>query len=136
MEARYLTDENGKRIGVVLDIKEYERLLELEGRWRTFAATTKPWPSESAARATRCPWSRRSGRSRRSGKSSGGAVNYQVIVERKARKTLARLPSSRQPRDRSGRRHRVGDYRVLYDVHDDRREVLLAEVWHRQRGYT
>jgi len=30
VEARYLTDENGKRIGVVLDIKEYERLLELE----------------------------------------------------------------------------------------------------------
>ena len=30
MEARYLTDENGKRIGVVLSIKEYERLLELE----------------------------------------------------------------------------------------------------------
>ena len=31
MEAmRYLTDENGKRIGVILDIKEYERLLELE----------------------------------------------------------------------------------------------------------
>ena len=30
MEARYLIDENGKRIGVVLDIKEYERLLELE----------------------------------------------------------------------------------------------------------
>ena len=30
MEARCLTDENGKRIGVVLDIKEYERLLELE----------------------------------------------------------------------------------------------------------
>ena len=30
MEARYPTDENGKRIGVVLDIKEYERLLELE----------------------------------------------------------------------------------------------------------
>jgi hypothetical protein len=27
---RYLTDENGKRIGVVLDMKEYERLLELE----------------------------------------------------------------------------------------------------------
>jgi hypothetical protein len=30
VETRYLTDENGKRIGVVLDIKEYERLLELE----------------------------------------------------------------------------------------------------------
>ena len=30
MEARYLTDETGKRIGVVLDIKEYERLREIE----------------------------------------------------------------------------------------------------------
>jgi hypothetical protein len=30
MEARYLTDENGKRIGVVLDIGEYERLREIE----------------------------------------------------------------------------------------------------------
>jgi hypothetical protein len=30
MEARYLTDENGKRIGVLLDIAEYERLLEIE----------------------------------------------------------------------------------------------------------
>jgi hypothetical protein len=30
MEARYLTDENGKRIGVVLDIEEYERLREIK----------------------------------------------------------------------------------------------------------
>ena len=30
MEARYLTDESGKRIGVLLDIKEYERLREME----------------------------------------------------------------------------------------------------------
>lgn len=30
MEARYLTDEDGKRLFVVLDIEEYERLLELE----------------------------------------------------------------------------------------------------------
>jgi hypothetical protein len=30
MEACYLTDENGKRIGVVLDIEEYERLREIE----------------------------------------------------------------------------------------------------------
>ena len=30
MEARYLTDESGKRVGVVLDIKEYERLREIE----------------------------------------------------------------------------------------------------------
>lgn len=30
MEARYLTDETGKRIGVLLDIAEYERLREIE----------------------------------------------------------------------------------------------------------
>ena len=30
MEARYLPDENGKRIGVVLGIEEYKRLGEIE----------------------------------------------------------------------------------------------------------
>jgi hypothetical protein len=30
MEMCYLTDENGKRIGVVLDIEVYERLREIE----------------------------------------------------------------------------------------------------------
>jgi PHD/YefM family antitoxin component YafN of YafNO toxin-antitoxin module len=28
METRYVTDENGKRIGVILDVREYERLME------------------------------------------------------------------------------------------------------------
>ncbi len=28
MEMRYLTDENGERVGVLLDIGEYERLME------------------------------------------------------------------------------------------------------------
>ena len=30
MEARYLTDASGKRIGTVLDIEEYEHLREIE----------------------------------------------------------------------------------------------------------
>ena len=30
MEARNLTDDKGKRVGVLLDIKEYERLREIE----------------------------------------------------------------------------------------------------------
>lgn len=30
METRYLTDAEGKRVGIVLDIKEYERLREIE----------------------------------------------------------------------------------------------------------
>lgn len=83
-------------------------------------------------------------------------MSYEVIIERKARRAIARLPlavygrvmgaidglaenprprNSRQLQDRPGRRLRVGDYRVVYDVDDDRREVFIAEVWHRQRGY-
>lgn len=83
-------------------------------------------------------------------------MSYEVIVERKARKTLARLlstvyertmrgvnslaedPRPRQSRSlqgRSGRRLQVGDYRVLYEVDDDLQEVYVAEVWHQQRDY-
>ena len=40
MEARYLTDESGERIGVVLDVAEYERLR---------------WAAEEAARTERHP---------------------------------------------------------------------------------
>ncbi len=28
MDIRYLTDENGERVGVILDVREYERLTE------------------------------------------------------------------------------------------------------------
>jgi PHD/YefM family antitoxin component YafN of YafNO toxin-antitoxin module len=28
METRYVTDEKGERVGVILDVREYERLLE------------------------------------------------------------------------------------------------------------
>ena len=28
METRYITDEKGERVGVILDMKEYERLVE------------------------------------------------------------------------------------------------------------
>lgn len=28
METRYITDEKGERVGVILDVKEYERLME------------------------------------------------------------------------------------------------------------
>lgn len=30
METRYLTDAEGKRVGIVLDIEQYERLREIE----------------------------------------------------------------------------------------------------------
>ena len=28
METRYITDEKGERVGVILDVREYERLME------------------------------------------------------------------------------------------------------------
>lgn len=84
-------------------------------------------------------------------------MSYRIIVGRSAERSLRRriLPeragqireainalaenprpgNSRQLRDRPARRLRVGDYRIIYDVDDDRREVFVAEVWHRQRDY-
>lgn len=84
-------------------------------------------------------------------------MHCEAIVERKARKALARLPAmvydrvlgainglsenprplgSRQLRNRPGRRLRVGDYRVLHDVDDDDHPpAVVAEAWRRQRGY-
>ncbi len=46
-----------------------------------------------------------------------------------------RPQGSRKLRGREGYRLRVGDYRVLYRIDDEAREVLIAEVWHRQRDY-
>lgn len=81
---------------------------------------------------------------------------YRVEVRRRAQKQLTRIQegdregiisavyalsedprprNSRKLQDREGYRLRVGNYRVLYAINDARREVLVAEVWHRQRGY-
>jgi PHD/YefM family antitoxin component YafN of YafNO toxin-antitoxin module len=38
MEARYLTDDKGNRVGVLLDIEEYERLREIEDEMEDMAA--------------------------------------------------------------------------------------------------
>ncbi|HEV8045455.1 MAG TPA: type II toxin-antitoxin system RelE/ParE family toxin [Rubrobacter sp.] len=84
-------------------------------------------------------------------------MTYRIVVGRSAERSLRRRippdravqvraaiedlsedPRPRQSRSlqgRSGRRLRVGDYRVIYEVDDDRREVFVAEVWHRQRDY-
>ncbi len=83
-------------------------------------------------------------------------MGYEVIVERKARKAIARLPQavydrvmraidnlaedprprqSRQLQGSPARRLRVGDYRIVYDIDDANLKVFIAEVWHCQRGY-
>ncbi|MDQ3362663.1 MAG: type II toxin-antitoxin system RelE/ParE family toxin [Actinomycetota bacterium] len=81
---------------------------------------------------------------------------YTVEIPRKVQKQVARLTDSvRDRRDRevralaanprpqgcrklSGReewRIRVGNYRVVYEVQDDRSKVLILEIRHRQRDY-
>ncbi len=46
-----------------------------------------------------------------------------------------RLQGSRQLQGREGWRLRFDGYRIVYYVDDNRREVFVAEIWHRQKGY-
>lgn len=41
MSTRYLSDENGVRVGVLLDVEEYERLREIEDIRRFDEATVR-----------------------------------------------------------------------------------------------
>lgn len=84
MEARYLTDENGKRIGVVLDIEEYERLQEIEDEMEDIQRFDKAMAERERGESDTIPGSRPSTRSKRNGKSSGGVASYEVIVEQGA----------------------------------------------------
>lgn len=81
---------------------------------------------------------------------------YALYLEKRADKTLSRLPAEVRERledaldsladdprpagavklsGREGYRLRVGDYRVLYRVDDERREVLVTRVGHRREVY-
>ena len=83
-------------------------------------------------------------------------MSYAVLIERRAQRALSRIPQ--QERDRiaatiprladeprphgvkklTGReawRIRVGDYRILYEIHDDRLVVLVVEIGHRRQVY-
>lgn len=82
---------------------------------------------------------------------------YTVIIERSAVRDLKRLPPSircrvdahirglaREPRPQgveklSGSecsyRIRVGDYRILYEIHDDILHVLVVKIAHRREVY-
>ncbi len=56
MEARYLTDENGKRIGVVLDIEEYERLREIEDEMEDIRRFDKAMAERERGESDAIPW--------------------------------------------------------------------------------
>ena len=81
---------------------------------------------------------------------------YSVVFARRARKALQRLdrltarrivevvealadqprpPGVRQLKGSSEWRIRVGQYRVIYEIHDDRLFVLVVKVGHRREIY-
>ncbi len=84
-------------------------------------------------------------------------MSYRIVVERPAGRVLRRQvspenagrirqaidalaedprpPNSLTLRGREGRRLRVGDYRVIYEVDDDRRTVTVLQVGHRRDVY-
>ena len=83
-------------------------------------------------------------------------MKYELLIQRKAQKQLANIPQpnrdriitvvrslSDDPRPAgakklSGRdawRIRVGDYRVIYEIHDDALVVLVVSIGHRRDIY-
>jgi mRNA interferase RelE/StbE len=83
-------------------------------------------------------------------------LTYAIFIERRAQRSLARIAG--QDRDRlssairrladeprphgvkklSGRnvwRVRVGDHRILYEIHDERLVILVVDVGHRREIY-
>ena len=83
-------------------------------------------------------------------------MTYQIEIERRAQKALARIPEPHQNRiieairdlasdprpsgakKLSGRpawRLRVGAYRIIYEIHDDLLLVLVVTLGHRREVY-
>ena len=83
-------------------------------------------------------------------------MRYRVIVPKSVQKELDRLPDEvvrrilarlaqletaprpvdvRKLKGREAWRIRVGDYRVIYEIHDDKIVVLIVRVRHRKNAY-
>jgi mRNA interferase RelE/StbE len=83
-------------------------------------------------------------------------VQYRVEVRRNVQKSLAKLnanlreriaealrrlgdeprpPGARKLKDREGWRVRVGDYRIIYKIHDDRLVIVVVRIAHRSSVY-
>ena len=83
-------------------------------------------------------------------------MNYTIRIERPAQKALSRIPQpyqdiiidairnlSGEPRPHgtrklSGRdawRIRVGDYRIIYEIEDSQRSILVVTLGHRKEIY-
>lgn len=108
MEARYLTDESGERIGVILDVAEYERLRR---------------SAEEAARTERHPGiAFRGSKDSRRAWVPGTALDVWEIVagyEEMGRERV--LEESRIPEDR------LGTVLAYYEAHPDEIDQKIEE---------
>ncbi len=64
MKMRYLTDENGERIGVVLDIEEYERLREIEDEMEDIRRYDEAMAARKRGESDAIPWEKGQARDR------------------------------------------------------------------------
>ena len=83
-------------------------------------------------------------------------MNYRVILSRSARKQMERIsgetetrvlarlseleanprpPGCKKLKNRDAWRIRVGDYRVIYEIHDKVLQVIVVTVGHRREVY-
>ncbi len=83
-------------------------------------------------------------------------MKYELFIQRKAQKQLANIPQPNRDRiitavrsladdprptgvrkltGRDGWRIRVGDYRIIYEIHDDALVVLVISIGHRRDIY-
>ena len=83
-------------------------------------------------------------------------MKYQLMIERRAQKALVKISQPHQDRlieavqslavdprpsgakklaGRDGWRVRIGDYRIIYEIHDDQLLVLVVSVGHRREVY-
>jgi mRNA interferase RelE/StbE len=159
MEARYIVDENGKRVSVILPMEEYEHLIETLEDLEDVRAYDGAKAELEHGEDELVPWEiPRDLPGERKAKDRVRVrrtcrLSYRIAVGRSAEKLLrrrvpskdaerlrraiddlegSRPQSSRKLRGKGGRRIRAGEYRVFYDVDDERRAVTIIQVGHRR----
>jgi mRNA-degrading endonuclease RelE of RelBE toxin-antitoxin system len=145
---KFVTDSRGKQVGVLLTVKAYERLREAEEELADIRAydSARPKILAEIAAGDFLPLNEFLAKRRRK-------VSYTVILAKTAQKQFLSLPAEMQDRvavrlqaletkprpadvkklkGREGWRVRVGDYRVIYEIHDRVLQVLVITIAHRR----
>ena len=83
-------------------------------------------------------------------------MTYEILIERSAQRSLSKIPPTDQDRiidaihklqsnprpagvqklgGREAWRIRVGDYRIIYEINDEARNILVVTLGHRREVY-